>query len=473
MSSPAVPFGDPATVDAASRTASRVVDLARSADPTAEVEVVVEHRELALTRFAGSAIHQNMTDLTATVRVRLHASGRTASATTTRTDDDGLGALVKRVAAAARLCPPDPQWPGLSQPAGLGPATLIDDATARSDPAIRAELVRAFVLGAGGLPTAGYCASMGASMVFLNSAGHHAVGSCVQAAMDAIARTGTGDGVARMATARLSDIDAAVLGARAAAKARATAGARRLEPGRYEVVLEPTAVADVLRQMAIHGFSGKVLTEQQSFVELGVAQLDSSVSIVDDFGNGEGTAMPFDVEGTPRRAVSFVDAGVSVGVAHDRRSAAAAGAISTGHATTDSITAGPFPAAMSLLPSAGSAPTEVDGPAADSAVADLVAAVPRGLLVTDNWYTRVLDPRTLVVTGLTRNGVWLIEDGQITSPVENVRFTQSYPQALGPGAVLGVGTHAVAVPDSAGAMNLFRAPALRLASWNYTGNAAG
>ena len=87
----------------------------------------------------------------------------------------------------------------------------------------------------------------------------------------------------------------------------------------------------------------------------------------------------------------------------------------------------------------GPAVSEVDGPAADSEVARLVAGVDRGVLVTDHWYTRVLDPRTLVMTGLTRNGVWLIESGQIVRPVRNMRFTQSYPEALGPGAVLGVG----------------------------------
>ena len=104
-------------------------------------------------------------------------------------------------------------------------------------------------------------------------------------------------------------------------------------------------------------------------------------------------------------------------------------------------------------------------------MAALVAGVERGLLVTDFWYTRVLDPRTLVVTGLTRNGVWLVEDGEVTAPVRNLRFTQSYPQALGPGAVLGVGTHAWRCRTVGGVR--FAAPALRLASWNFTGSASG
>ena len=96
----------------------------------------------------------------------------------------------------------------------------------------------------------------------------------------------------------------------------------------------------------------------------------------------------------------------------------------------------------------------------------------RGLLITDLWYTRVLDQKSLVITGLTRNGVWLIENGEVTSAVSNMRFTQSYPQALGPGAVRGIGTEAVLLPDR-WTGHQFAAPALHLASWNLTGNASG
>jgi hypothetical protein len=108
----------------------------------------------------------------------------------------------------------------------------------------------------------------------------------------------------------------------------------------------------------------------------------------------------------------------------------------------------------------------------DPGAADLVSRVERGLLVTDLWYTRVLDPKTLVVTGLTRNGVWLIEDGKLTTPVRNLRFTQSYPQALAPGAVNGIGPVTTILPTPM-ALGWTRAPALHLASWNFTGGASG
>ncbi|GAA0718611.1 TldD/PmbA family protein [Dactylosporangium roseum] len=449
--------------------AQRVLELV---DSGVEAEVVVERAELALTRFANSYIHQNVTDETTTIRLRLHADGRTA--TTATTVLEGLDDLVRRTLASMRQAPADPTWPGLtpSTPSTFG--GNVDEETATASPDERAARVRAFVDQAAGMDAAGYCRTAATRIVYANSAGQHVSGAKTSAAMDGIARTGTSDGLARLASVRLADIDGAVLGARAAAKARAGADPVELPPGRYEVVLEPTAVADVLQMLGVYGFNAKMVLDRQSFLELGKAQFDRSVTVVEDVTAPDSTALPLDIEGTPRRRVVLVDGGTSSAVVHDRRTAARAGggAESTGHAIPGGASFGAVPSSMRLLPADGPAPTEVDGPAADSSVSALVAGVERGLLVTDNHYTRVLDPRTLVVTGLTRNGVWLIENGVITTPVRNFRFTQSYPQALAPGAVLGIGTRAVELPgpwSEAG----FIAPALRLASWNYTGGASG
>ena len=460
--------------------ASQVVDLVRAASPSAEAEVVVDTSESALTRFANSFIHQNVAESTIGVRLRLHADGRTAAGASTVVDTEGLRALVDRTLAAAALCPPDPQWPGLAPKTDVPDGVPVDEATANAEPADRAERVRAFVAAAGGLETAGYCSTSAWTTAFANSAGQLAVARNAQAAMDAIARDGTADGVSRLASQRLSDLDGSRLGARAAAKARASVRPHELEPGRYEVVLEPTAVYDLMQTMAFHGFNGKAMIEQRSFVEPGAAQFDPTVFMIDDPIGPDGMGLPFDVEGTPKRLMAFIEAGVSTGGAHDRRSAALAGTISTGHALPGGASWGAIPVNLHLLPTASEsgnatatpAATDVDGPAADSSVAALVSQVGRGLLVSDLWYTRVLDPRTLVVTGLTRNGVWLIDDGVITAPVQNLRFTQSYPQALAPGSVLGIGTHSVPIP-AGWDMLTYRAPAVHLSSWNFTGNASG
>jgi predicted Zn-dependent protease len=449
--------------------ASGVLELVAPAG--GEAEVMVSREELGLTRFANSHIHQNVADVAVTVRLRLHLNGRTAAGVTSRTDPDGLRQLVERTIAAARLSPPDPGWPGLSPPAALATSGTADGGVIGASPDDRAARVRSFVDGAGGLTTAGYCRTRYTTVTFANSAGQSAKGSSTEAVLDGIARLDGTDGVARASGTGLSAVDGAVLGARAAAKARAGADPVELAPGRYQVVLEPTAVLDVLRCLGIYGFAGRAVNERRSFAHVGQAQLDASVSLADDPTAPDAVGLPFDAEGTPKRRVELVAAGVTRAVAHDRRTAAEAGTASTGHALTDA-SFGPMPSNLRLLTAGGTAASEADGPPADSDVADLVAGVDRGVLVTDHWYTRVLDPRTLVMTGLTRNGVWLIEGGELVAPLRNMRFTQSYPQALGPGAVLGIGRHGIALPSGYEDSSTV-APALRLASWNFTGGASG
>ncbi len=465
--------------------AARVLDLVRAeAGPVAEVEVTVDRIDLGLTRFANSVIHQNIAEATATVRLRLHLAGRTATGSTTILDGAGLSDLVARTVAASRVCPPDGNWPGLATTAATGGPGIVDDAVRTATPADRAARVSAFVDAAGGLTTAGYCRTVHHVSAFVNSAGQHVTGASTETAMDGIARLDGSDGVARLAGTHLSDVDGAVLGARAAAKARAGTDPVELPPGRYEVVLEPTAVVDVVAHLALYGFNGKALADRRSFVAIGSTQFDPSLTIVDDPLSGIG--LPFDAEGTPRRRTILVDAGITRAVAHDRRTAARAGTESTGHAVPGAASFGAFPSSISVgtgpqqpgSPAsegplgAGGPASEVDGPMADSAVAELVSGVRRGILVTDHFYTRVLDPRPLTVTGLTRNGVWLIENGDISAPVRNFRFTQAYPAALGPGKVLGIGTHRAILPASWEVFS-HRTPALRLADWNFTGGASG
>jgi predicted Zn-dependent protease len=451
--------------------AGRIVDMVTSSGPATETEVMVDTTSLALTRFANSIIHQNVADETTTVRLVAHVDGRTVTATTTVIGDAALRGFIDRTLDAARLAPLDPGWPGLAPAAKLATGGTVDEEIVNASPADRAARIRAFVDAAGGLTTAGFCRTRHTSAAFANSAGQAVSGATAEISMDGIARTASSDGSARHASGYLADLDGATLGARAAAKARAGDGAIELPPGRYEVVLEPTAVADLLHAFAMFGFDGKGVNERRSFLVAGEQQMDPAITFVDDAVSPGMIGLPFDDEGTPRQVTPIVENGRTVGPVHNRRTAREAGVESTGNSGGGSFGALAFN--LMLRPAAGDGEVaDVDGPAADSTVAALVANVSRGILVTDHWYTRVLDPRTLVMTGLTRNGVWLIENGEITGPVRNFRFTQSYPQALGPGAVLGVGTHARAVPNNYSVAS-FRGPALHLASWNFTGGASG
>ena len=454
--------------------AGRVLELARaSAGPSADVDVSVNRVALALTRFANSYIHQNVADTATDVRLRIHSEGRTTSTSSTLVGADALGDLVDRSVAAAKASPPDPGWPGLTGPAPVLPSHDVDEAVVEASPGDRASRVRDFIEAVEGLTAAGYFRTRYWTAAYANSAGQRVSGACTEAALDAIAKTASlSDGVARQASRRIADIDAAVHGRRAAAKARAWDGAVEIEPGTYEVVLEPMAVADVLDCLGGYGFNGKYVNEHRSFVEFGSRQFDPSITLVDDGVSAFAAGLPFDIEGTPRSRLVLVENGVTRAAAYDRRSAAEAGIAGNGFADVDSAVFGTAPTNIRLEPSAGPAPSEVEGPASTSSVQALTAQVERGLLVTDHFYTRCLDSRRVLMTGLTRNGTWLIENGEIVRPVKNMRFTQSYSEALAPGNVLAVGDHAIALPTNYGAGSP-TAPALRLAAWKFTGGASG
>lgn len=424
----------------------------------AEAQAWVQGGRSALTRFANSFVHQNVVDETSTVTLTLALDGRSAAASTTRTDDDALRRLVRATAVAAEVRPIDPAWPGVAPSTG-GPAAPghWDDGTADAAPDVRAGLVSEFVRAAEGLQAAGYCETSAVRAAYANSAGQRLEGRSTMATLDGVARSDTADGSGRQSSVAVTELDGAASGSAAARLARTGVDPVDLEPGRYEVVLGPSCVADLLFFLAVYGFNARAVAEGRSFARLGEAQFSPSVSVWDDATDPRQVGLPFDSQGTPKRRVDLVTSGRTVGLAHDRRTAAAAHARSTGHAIEGGESFGAVPANLLLAP----------GP---SSPEDLVAAVDRGLLVTDFWYTRILDPRTQVVTGLTRNGVFLIEDGVVTRPVRNLRFTQSYVEALGPEAVLGVGNDVALVPAYFGA---YAVPSLRIASWHFTGGSEG
>ena len=449
--------GEPADLFA---VADRVLELVRAAAPSAEAEVAVEAGTEALTRFANSVIHQNVAEAVSTVSLRIALGGRVAATRLDGASDAALRRLVGDALAAAAARPVDPDWPGVAVASPGGAAVdHWDDATADAAPAERAARVRSFVDAAAGLETAGACSTEGRRVVVATSGGCRRSGRATMASLAGIARTPTADGSGRAASVRLGEFDGAEVGGGAAARARAASEPTDLEPGRYEVVLEPACVADLLGFLFLHGFNARALSEGRSFVQLGERQFDAAITLRDDAADPGQAGLGFDAEGTPKRAVTVVDAGVTTAVLHDRRTAAKAGTSSTGHAQ------GPG----AWVP--GAAPSNVVLDAGGRPSADLVASVRRGLLVTDFWYTRILDPMTQVVTGLTRNGVWLVEDGRIVRPVRNLRFTQSYVEALAPGAVLGVSSDRTLVHERDGGATLV--PALHLASWNFTGGSRG
>jgi predicted Zn-dependent protease len=448
-----------AAADRALDTAERALALVRARAADAEAEVTVRQGVEALTRFATGFIHQNVASEVNHVLIRVALDGRNASTSIDGpADDEGLGRAIDNVLDAARVRPPDPDWPGLATRAAAPAVDHFDEATAEATPDERAQRVRDFVDAAGGLETAGFCSTTTVQLAFANSAGQRLTGRATASEIDGIARTATADGSSRRVSVRLADLDGRAVGERAARKARTASNPTDLAPGRYEVVFEPDCVANILSFLLVAGFNGKAVEEGRSFARVGETQFDRSITLRDDVTDPGTLGIPFDIEGTPKRPLDLVRDGVTTGLLHTRRTAKAAGVESTGHAVEGGAAWGALGANLTFG-------------AGDRSADQLVAGVERGVLVTDFWYTRILDPKTQVVTGLTRNGVWLVEDGKVVRPVTNLRFTQSFLEALGPDAVRGISSELALV--LAGWDSIYLVPSLHLASWNFTGGAKG
>jgi len=427
--------------------------------PDADAEVTVNAGTSSLTRFANSFIHQNVGEEGSTVSLRLSVDARVASGTTTNLEAASLERFVADTTAAARVQPVDPDWPGLVVPTETPRLEHFDPATADAPPQARAEKVKAFVDAAPELSAAGYCETAAVTVAFANSAGHRATGRYSRAILDGIQQTPAASGSGHATGVSLDDLDAAATGALAGTRARGGAVTFNTKPGEYEVVLAPECVATIAVFLAVYGFNAKAALEGQSFARVGDAQFDPRIDLVDDVTDRRALGVVFDSEGTPKQRLALIDAGVTSALAHDRRTARKAGTVSTGHATPGSDVWGPMAHTLFLR----------EG---HTAVDEMVAAVERGIFVATFNYCRVLDPKSLVVTGLTRNGTFMIENGKITGAVSNLRFTQSFVAALGPGNVLSIGDDA-RFGDSEFGPGMAHVPSVRLGSWNFTGGADG
>ena len=423
----------------------------------AEAEIVVTGGESALTRFANSFIHQNVADEGYEVALRVAVDGRVNAATTTSVEN--LDGFVDDTIGIASLQRVDEGWPGLTPPLDVVDPKHFDEATAQATPAMRAEKVADFVAAGPGMRAAGYCETVGHDVAFVNTAGHRAFGRYSRASVDGIHQIDGAAGSGHATSQRIEDIDGGTVGSLAADRAQRGLDPFDLKPGEYQVVLAPEAVGTIAMFLAYYGFNGKNHAEGQSFVEVGKKQFDASINLYDDATDSRALGVGFDAEGTPKARLNLVTGGVSEGIAHDRRSASKAGVHPTGHGDPGSEVWGALP-------------TQVFLEEGDTSADEMIASVERGLYVATFNYCRVLDPKALTVTGLTRNGTFMIENGKITGAVTNMRFTQSFIDALGQGRVEAIGNDG-RFSDSEFGPGMMHVPSLQLEAWNFTGGAGG
>lgn len=386
-----------------------------------EAEALVLGRSHALTRFANSAIHQNVAVASADLRVRVAHGTRVASVWTNRLDPDGIAEAARRAGELARVVPENPRWAGLPPPAGRSaPAVAaFAEATAAASPEARARAV-GVVCGrarGAGLRAAGYVATTVNEVAVASSRGTWAYHAGTVAEAQAVAMGDAGSAYADRVHADFAALDVEAVAEEAVATARRAQEPRDLPAGTYEVVLAPYAVADLVEFLGTQ-LTGLAVEEGRSFVggKLGQRVTGEAVTLVEDPGDPAGLPRPFDFEGVPAERLVLLERGVARHVVYDSQTAARNGARNTGHALP-AATPTPLPTHLVLAP--GTRSREA-----------LIAGVKRGILVTRFWYTRWVHPLRTLVTGMTRDGTFAIEAGEVAHPVRNLRFTQSYHEAL-------------------------------------------
>ncbi|OGF09177.1 MAG: hypothetical protein A2W00_12305 [Candidatus Eisenbacteria bacterium RBG_16_71_46] len=420
-------------------------------------EVLLEATRGSLTRFANNQIHQSVTAENHVLTLRATVGRRSGMASTNRLDSSALRQVADRALALARLSPEDPELPEPA-PAAEPPALeAFVAATAASDPEGRAAAVGPVLeaAAASGFEAAGALSASSAAIAIANTRGLFAYQPETSARFTCTVYGGDSSGWVDRHRRDLPALDTERLGRIAVDKAERSRDPSPFEPGPTTVVLEPSAVAELVSFLAVLGLGAQSEQEGRSFLagRIGERITGERVTLVDDAYDPRGFGRPFDFEGTPRRRVTTIERGIARAVVHDRRTAARAGVESTGHAGHPPATEGPLPASLVLEPG-------------DLSLEDLIASTARGVLVTRFWYNRVVDPRRTLITGMTRDGTFLIEDGRIVRGVRNLRFNES---------VLGVLERAEAwgreaeptVFDDAGLCVV--APALKVRDFCFTG----
>ncbi|MEW6522324.1 MAG: TldD/PmbA family protein [Bacillota bacterium] len=398
-----------------------VVDRALSMSRAEQTQVNLSVQKLELTRFNANYIHQNLSRHQVELTVKAIDGQRAGTASTNLLDDASLRDVVERALAFARLSQPDPDWKSLPAPEPLPEVEAYVPRTGDFTPAERADWCGAIIGRAekAGVESAGTFSTEVSELAVGNSLGIRAYHCGTQAFIRTIMTAGDHTGYADRLARDVAHIDPEAVAGEALARAVLKPGAVSLEPGEYDTIFEEYAVADLVRFFGYLAFGALAKQEGRSFMarRMGEQVLGENVTIWDDGLDGAGLATPFDLEGVPKQKVVLIDRGVASGVVYDTSTAGREHRKSTGHSSGGYYRGG-MPGNM-FMATGGTTRQE------------MVEGTQKGVLVTRFHYTHCPEPMRLVATGTTRDGTFLIRDGQVVARLNNLRFTQSLLDAFG------------------------------------------
>lgn len=429
-----------------------------------QTEAMLIAHDSQLTRFANNYIHQNVAENDAMLSVRAVMGKCQGVATTNNLSADGIERAVEAARLAAMKQPEDSDFHGLAASPPPRPIPALDQPTSSYTPEERAKAVGIICRKAKekGINASGYFNTGMIETAIANSLGTMAYHIGSVADISVTAMTDDSAGRAQTSAWKVNELNPEQIGDEAIDKADRGRNPRKIEPGEYTVVAEPYVTDDLIGMLAWTGMGAVAVQEESSWMNdrMGKQAMSPLVSIWDDGNDASGYPMPFDYEGVPKQRINVVEKGVVGSPLYDSYTARKDGKESTGHAIPSSLKSwglGPYP--FNLFMAGG-----------DSTMDEMIKSTRRGLYIATFWYTRPMHPRDAVITGMTRDGVFMIENGEVTHPIKNLRFTQSYVDALANVEMVSRETRQIISEFDHGIYVATRVPALKFNAFNFTGS---
>jgi len=405
------------------RIAERVLKLS-GAD---ETEVDVGTTTDALTRFANNTIHQNVAEEILGISVRTVVDGRTARATTNKTDDDSLRRAIAASISLARNQPKNPDLLPMPKSQKYQKVSRFFSATAGTTPQDRAKAVTRVCKKADKRKqtAAGIFSSGESHSVLANSKGLFTHYEQTKSEFSVTILESSSSGWAKENSPDIRKIDPEELAEKAGEAAAKSREPREIPAGRYTTILPPSAVLDLVGFL-FYDFAGTAVLDKRSCFtgRMGKKILGDNITLWDDVYHPLQTGFPYDGEGMPRQKVLLVDRGTPKNLVYARATAKKMKAKPTGHG-------------FSLPNDYGEAPMNLVFAGGDKSIDEMVRTTERGILVTRLWYIREVDPYEKILTGMTRDGTFLIENGRVAGGIRNFRFNESIIEMLSNVEMLG------------------------------------
>jgi len=388
--------------------------------PADQTEALLMTEDSSLTRFTPASVHQHVAERNQTLILRVVLGKRLAVVTTNLLQPSSLRTTLAKAVSLAQVLPPNPDFVSLPLPRPIMEATTFHENIHRLTPGKKVKAIQEArgLVKEKGADLSGAFSHGIVEVAVLNSLGVETYQKYSDLFFHLIAQNEQGSGYASFVSRDPDQLQIESL-ARAAVSKISKGKAIEVPPGEYEVILEPEAVQELLTFMGYLGFNALAVQEGRSFLcdHSGEKLLNEKVTIYDDGLDPHGLQVPFDFEGVPKQKVLFFDKGVARDITYDSLTAGRGKKESTGHALTPPNTEGPIP--INLFMERG-----------DSSPEEMIRSVRKGIFVTRFHYTNVVEPMKAVITGMTRDGTFWVEDGEIKNPIQNLRFTESILKAF-------------------------------------------